>query len=554
MEWTVGTGLWLLGASTVVLGAAALLAAALRRRSAALRHMVWSVGVGSALALPLVAALLPMHWRVLPAVPSLPRITAVGAARAPLLTPAALEARARADPTSAPREKGAGSGANNVMSAPTAGAVPHAAWRWGEVLLLAWLGVAGVLLARFLVGVGMVAVLAIRSPEIQGADWNRALARAAERAGLRMPVRLLRTTRRPMPMTWGVRRPVILLPESADEWSAERRAVVLLHELAHIRRRDTVTLALGQLARSLYWFQPIMWLAVQRLRAEAERACDDLVLRAGARASSYAEHLLAMVRTGGCSPLPVTASSMVQRSGFEGRVLAILEPTADRRGARHRHTLAASTLLGMLVLGVAALAPAPASPPPRTTTSAAATRSARAGVEQKADIGELLAALRDSVTEVRLTAAEAVGEAAPGDPRAVAALVETLSTDTDATVRKTAAWGLGQLRSRDAVQPLAHVLTADADPEVQMVAAWALGQIEPARAPQALLDVAVRGATEVRQQAIWALRQIGDPAATRVFRAALKDPDATVRLEALYALAGSDGEDGAGRPGGAAGR
>ena len=60
---------------------------------------------------------------------------------------------------------------------------------------------------------------------------------------------------------------------------------VLLHELAHLRRRDPLWQLVAHCGLALHWFNPLAWFAVRRLRIEQERACDDFVLRAGIRAS-----------------------------------------------------------------------------------------------------------------------------------------------------------------------------------------------------------------------------------------------------------------------------
>ena len=80
-----------------------------------------------------------------------------------------------------------------------------------------------------------------------------------------------------MPMVCGVWRPQIVMPRSAADWSDARCRVVVLHELAHIKRRDCLTQVVAQMVCATYWFNPIVWLAARRLRAERERACDDLV-------------------------------------------------------------------------------------------------------------------------------------------------------------------------------------------------------------------------------------------------------------------------------------
>ena len=114
----------------------------------------------------------------------------------------------------------------------------------------------------------------------------------------------------------------------------ERRQLrsVLLHELAHVRHRDTVAQLLAQITCALHWFNPLVWLAAGRLGVERERACDDLVLASGVRPSAYAGHLLEVVT--GLSPACPTQScglAMARKSGLEGRLAAVLSKNKNRR-------------------------------------------------------------------------------------------------------------------------------------------------------------------------------------------------------------------------------
>ena len=109
-------------------------------------------------------------------------------------------------------------------------------------------------------------------------------------------------------------------------WSLDRRRAVLLHELAHVRRHDLVGHTLGRLACAVYWFHPLVWTAAKQLRSESERACDDLALSCGARATDYAEHLLDIVTSVRRDATPSVALAMARRKEFEGRMLAILDP------------------------------------------------------------------------------------------------------------------------------------------------------------------------------------------------------------------------------------
>ena len=126
---------------------------------------------------------------------------------------------------------------------------------------------------------------------------------------------------------------------------------MLLHELAHVRRRDLVGHTLGRLACAVYWFHPLVWTAAKRLRSESERACDDLALTCGARASDYAEHLLDIVTGVRHHATPAVALAMARRKEFEGRMLAILDPRAAARCAEPEADRRVGRRVGGVVAG-----------------------------------------------------------------------------------------------------------------------------------------------------------------------------------------------------------
>src|SRR5262249_4373837 len=139
------------------------------------------------------------------------------------------------------------------------------------------------------------------------------------------PVRVLIHPDRTIPLVWGILRSRLMLPASARHWSAELLRSVLLHELAHIKRRDTTTRLLVQVACALHWFNPLVWFAAWRQGVECERACDDLVLASGVRPSAYAGHLLDVVT--GLPPAPWTQAcglAVARKSSLEGRLVAVL--------------------------------------------------------------------------------------------------------------------------------------------------------------------------------------------------------------------------------------
>ena len=123
---------------------------------------------------------------------------------------------------------------------------------------------------------------------------------ACSRYGIRRRVTLLIHPEKTIPIAWGIVRYRLSLPAAARQWSDGQLRSVLLHELAHIHRGDTISQTLAQIVCALHWFNPLAWFAARRLCMESERACDDLVLAGGVRPSAYAAHLLDVV--GNLSP------------------------------------------------------------------------------------------------------------------------------------------------------------------------------------------------------------------------------------------------------------
>jgi hypothetical protein len=345
--------------------------------------------------------------------------------------------------------------------------------------------------------------------------------------------RLVMSDRFPMPFACGILHPAIVLPSSAAEWDDRRRRTVLVHELAHLARRDLALNAVGQVACALYWFHPLVWMAARKLRIESERACDDLVLGVGTRPSEYADHLLQIVCRASRSRTPAVALPMAQRHEFEGRMLAILERVARREPASGRHALVLAALALGLVIPIAALAPAriTASPPPLSTgTSGTNAASLNGSLDRPPTYPPSVPAAkpqpRPAPTPIPKT-----------DTNAVAAALIRALEDSVAAVREDAAYALGQLQTAAAVSPLVTRLGRDPAPKVREMIAWALGQIESRSATEGLSAAAQRDSSEpVRAMAVWALAQVQDPAALPALTALLRDGSAEVRGRAAWAI------------------
>ena len=310
---------------------------ALRRASAATRHLVAVAGLAGALAIPLLAAALP-EWElaVLPAVHQTKALAAdePWAAGDRASAPAA-PSRAALVPLPGPRfvERAVGLGQQLML------------WWTGA----AWGLIALFLLARLAAGLGRFARLASGAAETTDLGWLTDLGRASAALRIHRLVRLMKSDRVQVPMTAGLLEPVVLLPEGASRWSAERRRMVLLHELAHVKRLDWLSLLVSEIAASIWWFHPLAWVALRAARQEAEKAADDLVVRAGERPSVYARHLVEIARSLR-SPLgAVTAMPMAGGGNLESRLRSLL-------GARGRKPSSAAGRVASIGLAAAALA------------------------------------------------------------------------------------------------------------------------------------------------------------------------------------------------------
>jgi beta-lactamase regulating signal transducer with metallopeptidase domain/major membrane immunogen (membrane-anchored lipoprotein) len=344
----------------VLLLTALLLSLLLRRAAAATRHLVWSLALIGLLALPLLSFILPT-WnvpivpQVVPSAPRLERsITPIPEYRLPKSPSQKMlvsNGKTWTVSTSYSSQPATVRRQSNWLTALSSWTLPT--WAF-----LIWLNGAVIVSARWLLGWLSVKMLSRRSHEILDDDWNDLSENICAALNLKQPVKLQRAEVSAVPMTWGLLNPVVLLPDEADEWPEERRRVVLMHELAHVKRGDLFAQIVAQITCALYWFNPLAWMAARRLRVEREQACDDAVLNAGTKASEYANHILEILRAlrpAKCSPSAAVA--MAQCSQIEGRLRAILNPNLRRGAMRPIGEILMGAAVACVVLPLAAISP-----------------------------------------------------------------------------------------------------------------------------------------------------------------------------------------------------
>ena len=575
-----------LAKATLILIAALGMTVAMQRGSAGARHLVWLATLATLLLVPALAAWAPpLRVAILPP---------VAEQTANVISPSA-------EPAATPRRTPSFNPAATVENqASTSGNVPGrssilpsldgislaiALWAIVALSLGAWLAYSALAVRRI-----------VRNAQpLDTHDWLTPLYEVADRLELENPPRLLGSSEAKMPFACGFLNPAIVLPENCESWTLDRRRAVLLHELAHVKRRDLVGHTLGRLACALYWFHPLVWTAAKQLRNESERACDDLALSCGARASDYAEHLLDIVTSVRRDATPAVALAMARRKEFEGRMLAILDPELRHSMPSRRQSAALIASLALIAIVVGAAAPAPRSAEakvrlmsstpqldsdfaPRDVPLAEGEDKTESGIAKPAASAAAKASGRSAdryydkaygetvsksvekstatvtrqviqetqrllssgnLTVGDLAAAARLGKNEPGSDERAELLAKVLRTDSDPSLRRTAAWGLAEYAdTKVAVDALAEALRKDSDASVREMAAWALADGDGISAAVAALSTAIRNdaSEDVRATAIWALGNIGDGYSIVPLVDALADKSKRIRMRAVWAI------------------
>jgi TonB family protein len=307
--------------SAAVLLIACMVCAAMRKSPAAHRHFVWMLAFTSLLAIP------PVAWMVAPHIAALP---------SPRLAPVVTVTVESTE----------------IVNPSRSSLAIESSLPWGDLFTGVWLAGSSVFLLR--VGAGL---LACRRRRRVGVQLNVARELMPDPA-LKGSSEILTSAAVSMPETFGLIRPVVLLPAAARDWTHERLRIVLLHELLHVRRRDWAASLVARLATAVFWFNPLAWYGLARLRDEREQACDDDVLRFGVAQTDYAQQLVEIARAAR-SDSPALAVAMARTAHLEGRVRAILNPQLNRRRLTLK-TKSIAMVPAMLVVAVASLVTAPA--------------------------------------------------------------------------------------------------------------------------------------------------------------------------------------------------
>ena len=232
-----------------------------------------------------------------------------------------------------------------------------ALWLGGTMLIVT---ISAIRIMRFRSGVLMHC-------EPAGEQVLRIARSVADELGLRRQSLVLTTPFHAVPFVWsGLRGPVIVLPAaliaSSDEGSLR---LILMHELAHIRRRDHLVRWLDWAAVAWLWWNPLAWIARRGLRSSEELACDALVMRTcGASPREYGACLVAAAESlaGSAFRAPAQACTMGDGGSLEHRIKVIMSGSLQRRPSLPLRLVIAGLAVASLMSGLTTVAGAQSPP------------------------------------------------------------------------------------------------------------------------------------------------------------------------------------------------
>ena len=346
--------------------------------------------------------------------------------------------------------------------------------------------------------------------------WHTIFEEARQQIGASLTVEIMLSKRLNTPVTFCIlRKNYILMPMNSLDWKERQIKTVFLHELGHLRQKDLLTNLLVQFVKAMYWWQPLIWIAVTKIRLECERSCDELVLESGVSSFDYAQNLTEIARIIFLAPaqLSKVALPVVNNSQLKERISKILKETNPSLNVASWRT---SKMLLCLIIPLFCLNF-------NYTSNSIIQKKETTLIRQLSNANDVL----------KIEAAKTLGEL-----RAIAAyapLVATLNSENP-LVRATAAWALGQIQKEEAISDLLPLINDQAD----CVKEWALlslGEFGSSKSFYAVLQTQRHTNPEIRKATLWSLHQIGCLPSFHHISQHLQDENEEVSLLAKKLLA-----------------
>lgn len=292
---------------TLLLGLALFVRALMPKSHPDRRHLLLRVTLVVTLLLPLLIPVLPpLGLRIFDTLPGAAMVTSASVEAAP--------------------------GSHGVTS--VVGSYGH----WPGYLIPLWIAGVFAVLFHLVYGLMLRSRILRRSRPLESEEYQSLTFRLCERLHLRRPVRLAISSSVSGPIAWSFPHPTVILNADAVNWKPGEVRLALTHELGHIRRRDDVWMLVSSLVVAFHWFNPLAWLARERLILDADHACDGYVVNSGADSTDYASFMLAVARQCSTIKMPmVTGAEIFSRKQLEERIMTIQNEVV--RSVRVRRSL-----------------------------------------------------------------------------------------------------------------------------------------------------------------------------------------------------------------------
>ncbi|MEA1981070.1 MAG: M56 family metallopeptidase, partial [candidate division Zixibacteria bacterium] len=198
-------------------------------------------------------------------------------------------------------------------------------FNWAQLLIIIWISGFIMVILRSIIGESISSYIKNRSFPVSSDKISEIANSISKEIHLSRKFKIYYSKHISVPFVTGLKNYRIILPQKAVDWPDDKIEMVLTHEFAHIKRKDTFWIIISSLVSALYWYNPLVWVCRKKMIIDAEIVCDNYVLQNGANAQSYAKYLLNIARNLKYNFLvsPVNVN-MARKTQLEGRLMSIL--------------------------------------------------------------------------------------------------------------------------------------------------------------------------------------------------------------------------------------
>ena len=334
----------------------------LRNNSASIRHLIISYSLAFLIMIPLITLAIP-SWNV----PLISEEIFLSGSKSRLQESSiesVINANADQETNNRSDNPASVSGSNERQNNSLTDTKSGSSFNVPGLIIIFWIVISFLILTWQLMGRFKVQRMVKRSKEVDSEIWVLALNQIIKDNNIKKQICLMVSDEVKVPVAVGLIEPKILIPDYAINWPQESVKTILLHEIAHLKRHDSISQIIAQIACVLHWFNPLVWIATFKLFIERERAADDYVLNGGIKVSAYVKHLIDASENVKLSNKPaLDVAAMARGTDFKDRMLCILDPAANRKHASLSVKLMIAMLIVLFVIPLSAFSPWIANPP-----------------------------------------------------------------------------------------------------------------------------------------------------------------------------------------------